>query len=171
MCPTRYFQSIVFLTLRFTQEAVVVCKINVSGISVQQIVYTANLEYNLYRTCFPWQMHYGWKIEYLEVENAYTHTLMAYLLFHKFHFPQRQLGAQMAFRAEVPPVLEEVRRFLCASSGSPDSLLYHFGMEGSWPNDFCKPLPGVIPSQPSTSDAQETQLLASSLLGLRREVS
>jgi hypothetical protein len=96
---------------------------------------------------------------------------MAYLLFHNFRFPQRHLVAQVAFRAEVPPVLEEVRRFLCASSGSADSLLYHFGMEGSRPYDFCKPLPGVFPSQPSPSDAQETQLLASSLLGLRREVS
>jgi hypothetical protein len=52
-----------------------------------------------------------------------------------------------------------------------DVLLYHFGMEGSLPYDFCKPLPGVFPSQPSPSDAQESQLLASSLLRLRCEVS
>jgi hypothetical protein len=32
-------------------------------------------------------------------------------------------------------------------------------------------LPGVIPSQPSPSDAKETQLVASSLLGLWLEVS
>jgi hypothetical protein len=74
---------------------------------------------------------------------------MAYLLFHLFRFRQRHLVAQVAFRAEVPPVLEEVLRFLCTSSGSPDSLVYHFGMEGSRPYDFCKPLPGVFPSQPS----------------------
>jgi hypothetical protein len=89
---------------------------------------------------------------------------MAYLLFHLFRFPQRHHVAQVAFRAEVPQVLDEVRLFLCASSGSPDSVLNHFGMEGSRPDDVCKPLPGVFPSQPSPSDAQETQLLASSLL-------
>jgi hypothetical protein len=43
---------------------------------------------------------------------------------------------EMAFQAEVPPVLVEVRRFLCTSSMSADSLLYHFGMEGSRPYDF-----------------------------------
>jgi hypothetical protein len=54
--------------------------------------------------------------------------------------------AEMAFRAEVPPVLVEVRRFLCASSVSADSLLYYFGMEGSRPYDCYKPLQGVFPS-------------------------
>jgi hypothetical protein len=96
---------------------------------------------------------------------------MAYLLFHDFCFHQGHLAAQVEFRAEVPPVLEELGRCLWASKGSPDSLLYHFGMGGSRPYDFCKPLPGVITSQPSPSDAQETKLLASSLLGLQREVS
>jgi hypothetical protein len=96
---------------------------------------------------------------------------MAYLLFHNFRFAQRHLVVQVAFRAEVPPVLEELRRILCASSGSVDSLLYHFGIGGSRPYDFCKPLPGVFPSQPSPSDAQETELLTSSLVGLWREVS
>jgi len=52
------------------------------------------------------------------VEYAYIHTWMAYLLFHNFCFPQRHLVAPVAFRAEVPP-------FLCSSSGSLDSLLYH----------------------------------------------
>jgi hypothetical protein len=96
---------------------------------------------------------------------------MAYLLFHNYRFPQHHLVAQVAFWAEVPPVLEEMQRFRCASSGSANSLLDHFGMEGSRPYDLCKPLPGVFPSQPSPSDAQETQLLASSLLGRQREVS
>jgi hypothetical protein len=95
---------------------------------------------------------------------------MAYLLFNNFRFPQRQLVALVAFRAEVPPVVEEVWQFLFASSWSPDSLLYHFRIEGSRPDDFCKPLPGVFPWQPSPSDAQETELLSSSLLGLRGEV-
>jgi len=42
-------------------------------------------------------------------------------------------GADVVFRAEVPPVLVEVRWFLCASSVSADSLLCHFDMEGSRP--------------------------------------
>jgi hypothetical protein len=67
--------------------------------------------------------------------------------------------------------MEKLRLFLCASSGSLCSLVYHFGIEGSQLYDFCKPLPGVFPSQPSPSDAQETQLLASSLLGLQRKVT
>jgi hypothetical protein len=53
--------------------------------------------------------------------------------------------AEMAFQVEVPLVLLEVRRFHCASSLSVDSLLYCFGMEGSRPYDFYKPLPGVFP--------------------------
>jgi hypothetical protein len=53
--------------------------------------------------------------------------------------------AVMAFRAEVLPVLVDVRRLLCASSVSADALLYHFGMEGSRPYDFYKPLQGVFP--------------------------
>jgi hypothetical protein len=96
---------------------------------------------------------------------------MAYLLFHNFHFPQHHLVVQVAFQAEVPPVLEEVRRFLDPSSGPAHSLLYHVGMEGSRLYDFCKPLPGVFPSQPSPADAHETRLLATSLLGLGRDVS
>jgi len=79
--------------------------------------------------------------------------------------------AEVAYWAEVPPVLVEVRRFFCASSVSADSLLCHFGMEGSHLLDFHKPLLGVFLSQPSPVDDQETQLLASSLLGLQREVS
>jgi hypothetical protein len=59
---------------------------------------------------------------------------------------QVALRAEMAFRVEVPPVLAEVPQFLCASSVSADYLLYHFGMEGSWPYDFYKPLLGVFPS-------------------------
>jgi len=51
-------QSILVLTVRFAVMAVVVFKINARGISTPQIVYFANLEYNLYRTCYPWHMHY-----------------------------------------------------------------------------------------------------------------
>jgi hypothetical protein len=78
---------------------------------------------------------------------------------------------EAALRAEVLPVLLEVWRFLCATSVSVDSLLCHFGMEGSRVFDFYKPLPGVFLLQPSTFDDQETQLLTSSLLGLQRDVS
>ena len=111
-----------------------------------------------------------------DAENIYTHTWMAYHLFHNFRFRQCHLVAQEAFRAEevfqaeVLPVLVEVRRFLCASSVSADSLLCHFGMEGSHPCDIYKPLLGVFPSQLSPFYAQGPQLLASSLLGLRHEI-
>jgi len=102
---------------------------------------------------------------------------MAYLLFHNFHFhrchlvAQEALGAGVAVMAEVPPLLLEVRWFLCASSMSVDSLLYHFGMKGSCPFDFDKSLPGIFLSQPTPSCARETQQPASSLPGLQREVS
>jgi hypothetical protein len=41
---SRSVQSVVVFTPRFTQNASVVFKINASGISMQQIVYSANLE-------------------------------------------------------------------------------------------------------------------------------
>jgi hypothetical protein len=63
---------------------------------------------------------------------------------------------EAAFRVEVPPVPVEVRRFHCASSVSADSLLCHFGMEGSSLFDFHKPLPGVFLSRPSPCGDQET---------------
>jgi len=72
-------------------------------------------------------MHYDSKIESLEVENVNTHTWMAYLQFHNSHVRQCHLvaqvvfGAQVAFRAEVAPVLVEVQQFPCASSLSADS--------------------------------------------------
>jgi hypothetical protein len=78
---------------------------------------------------------------------------------------------EAAFWAEVLPVLVEVRQLLCASSVSADSLLCHFGMDGSHLFDFYRPLPGVFVMQPSLFDDQECQLLAPSLLGLRRQVS
>jgi len=77
---------------------------------------------------------------------------MAYLRFCNVRFPQCALVAQVAFRveitflAEVPPVLVAVRQILDASSVSADSLLYHFGMEGSRPYDSYKLLPDVFSS-------------------------
>jgi hypothetical protein len=69
--------------------------------------------------------------------------------------------AQMALRADVRPVLVELRPFLCASSWSADSLMYNFDMEGSRPYDLGKPLPVVCPLQPSLFDAQKPQPLPS----------
>jgi len=91
----------VVFTLRFAQKAVIIFKINVCGISTQQLVYSVNLEWYLYRTCYPWHMHYDWKIECLEVENVNTHTRMAYRQFHNGQFSQCDLVAQVAFREEV----------------------------------------------------------------------
>jgi hypothetical protein len=54
--------------------------------------------------------------------------------------------AEMGFQAEVQLVRVEEQRFLCSSSMSENSLLYQFGMEGSWPNDFYKPMLAVFPS-------------------------
>jgi hypothetical protein len=51
----------------------------------------------------------------------------------------------MAFLAAVLLVLVEVQRSLCTSSVSADSLLYHFGIEGTWPYDFYNQLPAVLP--------------------------
>jgi hypothetical protein len=76
---------------------------------------------------------------------------------------------EAAFREEMPPVLVEVQRFLCACSLSADSLLCHFAMEGSRLLDSYKPLPGVFLSQPSPFDDRKTQLLASLVHGLRHE--
>jgi len=122
-------------------------------------------------------MHYNWKIDCWDVENVYTHTWLAYLLFHNFHFHQCHLLAQVAFRtdvafrAKVPSGLVEVRRFLCSSSVSADAFLCHCSMQRSHPDDFYKPLPCFFLLQPSPFHAQETQLLASSVRRLRRFVS
>jgi hypothetical protein len=101
---------------------------------------------------------------------------MAYLLFRNFHFRQYFLVVQVAFwadvafQAEVPLGLVEVRRFLCTSIVSADSVLCNFDMEGSSPYDFYNPLPGDFPSWPSALYAQETQHLAPSLFELSHEV-
>ena len=87
---------------------------------------------------------------------------MAYLLFHNCQFPHCHQVAQLAFRgevafqAELPLVLVEVRQFLSASSVSVDNWLCYFGIEGSRPYDCYKPLPGDFLSQPSPLYAQDT---------------
>jgi hypothetical protein len=93
---------------------------------------------------------------------------VAYLLFRTSH---RHQLAQVAIRAVVAPVLVEVHPCHCASSVSLDFLRCHFGKEGRRPFDFREQLPGVFRSQPLPCYARKTQHPASSLLGLRREVS
>jgi len=131
----------------------------------------ANLEWNLYRACDPWHTDQDWIIEHREAEYVYTHIRVAHLLLWGFEFSQCHQVAQVAFWASVASVVVDVHPRLCTSCESVDSLLCHFGKEGSHPFDFPEPLPGVIPSQPSACYAQETQHPVSSLLELRRVVS
>jgi len=90
-------------------------------------------------------MHYDSKIECWDPVNVDLHKGMAYLPFNNFRFRQCHLAAQeacrteVAFQAEVLPVLLDVRQFLFASHVSADSMLCHFGMEGSRSCDFYKP--------------------------------
>jgi hypothetical protein len=82
-------------------------------------------------------MHYDGKMKCWDAKNVYTHTRVAYHLFHNFHVSHWHLVAHVAFRvqaafwAEMPPVLVEVWWFLHASSMSADSLLCNFGMQPS----------------------------------------
>ena len=62
--------------------------------------------------------------------------------FDNLHVRHSHRVAEVGFRqeegswADVPPVLVEVRRLLCASCVSADTLLCHFGIEGSHPFHF-----------------------------------
>ena len=60
-------------TLRFTWKPALAFKINARGISPQQIVYSENLEWNLYPACYPWLMHYDWKLSVWKWRK-YIHT-------------------------------------------------------------------------------------------------
>jgi len=116
-------------------------------------------------------------MECWDAENVYTQTWIPYFLFPKYHFHQCHLVGQVAcrvvagFRAEGPLVLVEECWFLCAPSVSADCLLWDCVMECSHLFDFYKQLPGVFLLLPSPLEVLETQLLASSLLGLQCEVS
>jgi hypothetical protein len=79
--------------------------------------------------------------------------------------------AEAVFWAERPLVLVEVHRFGCTSPVAGDAVLYHCGKECSCPFDLYRPLLGVILSKASPIYSEETQLLTSSRLGLRRVVS
>jgi len=63
---------------------------------------------------------------------------------------------EAAFWSEVPLGLLEACWFLCTYSVSAESVLSHFGMEGSRPYDFSKPLPGVFVLHPSSFYGHET---------------
>ena len=65
----------------------------------------------------------------------------------------------------------EVHLYLCISSMSPDFLRFHFAKEGIRRIDLDEASPGVLLSQLSACYAQDTQHPASSLLGLRREIT
>jgi len=65
----------------------------------------------------------------------------------------------------------EVHPCLYISSVSGDFVLCYFSKEGSSTSDFPEALLGVFPSKPSYVHAQESQLLASSLLRLPLKVS
>jgi hypothetical protein len=108
------------------------------------------------------------KIERWEVQYVYTNRQVAYLLFWGSH---RHQIAQIAIRAEMAPVLELVHPCLCASRVSVDFVQCHYAKESSRRLDFCKPLPGVIQSQPSPCYTRHTELRTSSRLGLQREAS
>jgi hypothetical protein len=93
---------------------------------------------------------------------------VAEILFWSSH---RHLLAQVAFWAEVVPVMVQVPLCHCSSSVSEYFLWGHLGEEDSRPFDFCEPLLGVVRFQPAPCYVRETQHPASSLLRLQRKVS
>jgi hypothetical protein len=88
------------------------------------------------------------------------HISVAHPLVWNLQFPHCHQVVQVAFQGEVVAVHVEVQIFLRASRMSADSLLYHFGMEGSRLLDFPEPLWGDYLSQPLLLYMQETQLTA-----------
>jgi hypothetical protein len=78
---------------------------------------------------------------------------------------------QVAFQAEVAPVVVEVHVCLYASSITAGALLCHFGKQGRRLFNFHKSLSNVVLSPPSPCYDQDTELHLSSLLRVRSEVS
>jgi hypothetical protein len=93
---------------------------------------------------------------------------VAHLLFRSSHHHQK---AQVAFRAEVVPVVLEVDPCVFAFSVFMDVLLCRFAQGGTHQDDFRKQLPGVFGTQASTCHAWEPQQSTSSLFRFWREVS
>jgi len=110
-------------------------------------------------------------IERCEVQYVYSHIGVAHLLFQTIEFSQCHQVEQVAFRAEVAPLVVKVHSCLCTSSVYVDSLLCYFNNENNRQVDFHKPLPGVLLSQPLTCYDREKQYTTSSLLALWHEVS
>jgi len=115
-------------------------------------------------------MYPDWKIDYLEKGYVNTHIQVAHLRFPNFEFLHYDQLKQVAFWATVVPVLEEVHPFHCVSRLSANSLLSHWGAEGSCRFDFHELLLCVIPSQPWPAHAKANQLPISSVLGLWLDV-
>jgi len=105
-------------------------------------------------------------------------TQLANYQFRYVDLPHWHRVAQEVFRDEMASILVsdvfvgllEVHLFLCASSVFADSLLCHFGKEGSHPCGFHERLLGVILSEPPPVYAKETQLPTSSLLGFQHGI-
>jgi hypothetical protein len=84
------------------------------------------------------------KIERWEAEYVYTHIRVAHLVFRSSNCDQ---VAQVAFRAEVAPVVVEVHPCLCASSVSVDSLLSSAKCKSVWKQHAILPdTPGDLTS-------------------------
>jgi len=100
---------------------------------------SAHLDWNLYCGCDTWQMHQDRKIERWVGEYKYTHFWVTRLRVRKRELRHCDQVAQVGFRAKVPSVLlsavsfglVEVHPCLCTSSMSADSVVCHFGKEGS----------------------------------------
>jgi len=128
---------------------------------------SANLEKNRYCASNFSHMYNDWNIEHWKLEYTYTHIWVVHRLFQCFDFAYCE---SVAFQAEMALAVVEVHLCLCVSSVTADSLLCHFGKQGNHSFDFHYSMPNVFILPPSPLYAQETQLRASSLLGLRHEV-
>jgi len=115
-------------------------------------------------------MDQDWKIERREVQYVYIHIRVAHLLFRIFEISACHQMVQVAFQADVAPVVVAVHLCLYASSVSVDSSQCHFGKEGSRPFDFHEWWLGIFVYQPLPCYAREKQQAASSLPGLRCKV-
>jgi hypothetical protein len=131
---------------------------------------SANLDKNLYDGGNPWHTDLDWEILRGEEEDVGKQLPVAHLLFRSCDISHYHPVAQLAFRAEVASVVVEVHSWLCVSSISVDSVVCHFGKEGSHLFDFHKQLPGGFPSQPSPYYAMEKHHPVSFLLGHQRKV-
>jgi len=111
-------------------------------------------------------MHHDWKIEPREVDYLYAHIPVAHNLLQCFEFTHCRSAAKVSLG-----VVQTVNLSLCASCVTVDSVMCHFGNDGSCLFDFHKLLPGDFQSPQSPFCVPEIQLVTSSLLGVRCEDS